>query len=399
MKKIRVVVFTVCFLMLMAVAAYAHGDMITVYKTTDNKVTYKVIPEEQLVQEKNYGWTSTVPASANTTKIPMYSADGRVSFYEPNIAAEQSTVGWHYSPRKLMYSADRRKITVPKHEITAYENVGWYIEPVGLMKKESKYRWVIKSEIQEFRNAGWMLQEYSPELYGLATQMKNYLAGKKGQYGVYVKNLKTDEYMVINDNRYAAASIIKLFVMAETYNEIAYGSFAKTDTINRYLNSMITVSDNYSSNYLVKTIGKGNYYNAFKAENAHNRSLGCYNTVHNSLFIGYGDYVSYGKNVVSPMDCGIVLEKIYDRELVSPAASDEMLAMLKKQQRRNKIPYLLPKGTVCANKTGETSTVESDVGIVYSPNCNYIICVTTNNSPTGITDIRKLSQMTYNYFN
>lgn len=172
-----------------------------------------------------------------------------------------------------------------------------------------------------------------------------------------------------------------------------------TKDIQNRLNAMITVSDNYSSNYLVRTIGHGNYLNGFNAENAHTRSLGCTLTQHKSLFIGYGDYVSYGRNLVSPVDCGIVLERIYNGTLVNREYSNQMLSMLKNQQRRNKIPQGLPKGVVCANKTGETSTVESDIAIVYSPNCDYIICVTTNESPTGITDIRKISQMTYNYFN
>lgn len=76
-----------------------------------------------------------------------------------------------------------------------------------------------------------------------------------------------------------------------------------------------------------------------------------------------------------------------------------MLSLLKNQQRRTKIPYSLPKGTVCANKTGETDSVQSDVGIVYSSGADYIICVLTNNAPTGMQDIRQISKIVYDYFN
>ena len=134
-------------------------------------------------------------------------------------------------------------------------------------------------------------------------------------------------------------------------------------------------------------------------ENNFFKSIGCVNTIHQSLFSGYGDYVSYGKNSVSPVDCGILLEKIYNGALISEEYSNEMLNLLKQQTRRNKIPYPLPQGTVCANKTGETSTVQSDVGIVYSPACDYIICVITNNARSGINDIRAISKLTYDYFN
>ena len=102
---------------------------------------------------------------------------------------------------------------------------------------------------------------------------------------------------------------------------------------------------------------------------------------------------------MSPYDCGLLLEKIYKGTLISPEYSSEMLSLLKQQKRRNKIPYLLPDDVVCANKTGETSNIQSDVGIVFSPACDYIICVITNNAGSGISDIRNISEITYRYFN
>ena len=109
--------------------------------------------------------------------------------------------------------------------------------------------------------------------------------------------------------------------------------------------------------------------------------------------------MAYGYSRISPYDCGLILEQIYRRTLVSPEASDEMLSLLKQQTRQHKIPYKLPEGTVCANKTGETSKIENDVAIVYSPGCDYIICVLTNDAPSGIYDVRDISEMTYQYFN
>ena len=168
--------------------------------------------------------------------------------------------------------------------------------------------------------------------------------------------------------------------------------------ISKLLKNMITVSDNLSSNLLVKTLGHGDYKRGFDIENANSFRVGCVKTQHKSLFIGYGDYVSYGSNLVSPLDCGIMLENIYNGKLVSKEYSADMLGLLKGQQRRNKIPYPLPFGTVTGNKTGETSTVESDVAVVFSPSCDYIICVLSNGSASGINGIRKISRMTYDYF-
>jgi hypothetical protein len=77
----------------------------------------------------------------------------------------------------------------------------------------------------------------------------------------------------------------------------------------------------------------------------------------------------------------------------------DRLSLTYTQELTNKIPNPLPQGTVTANKTGETSRIESDVAIVFSPKCDYIICVLTNDSPSGIEDIRHISKLTYDYFN
>ena len=271
--------------------------------------------------------------------------------------------------------------------------------PTALMTNGSSEEYVPVSEINDRRYAGWLIKDYSYGLDDLSSQIKGYISGQNGRWGIYINNLNTGEFAVINDGQYSSASIIKLFVMASVYNEISYGGIEKTPYVSNLLRQMITASDNYSSNLLVKTIGNGNYENGFNGENAHTYSIGALNTQHKSLFIGYGDYVSYGINLVSPLDCGIVLEKIYKGTLVSEEYSAEMLDLLKNQQRRWKIPQPLPRGTVTANKTGETKTVESDVAIVYSPACDYIICVLTNNASDGIGGIRQISKMTYNYFN
>jgi len=360
----------------------------------------------------------------------MYAADGRVIVVSQAEADAYNKVGWYYEPVKEMYAADGRSIVIYRAEADAYRQVGWYDapvtvmhaldgrkvivydkdvplwescdwykEPVALMTKDGVPRCVMMSELGTYRAEGWNISRHYSSLYGLGTQIEQYMKGKSGKYGVYIKNLSTGDSLIINDGQFSAASIIKLFVMAGTYNEIYSGNIQYDDTIKSYLSAMISWSDNYSSNRLVKAIGGGNYFQGFERENAFSHLTGCINTRHKSLFSGYGDYVSYGNNLVSPLDCGILLEKIYDGTLVCSEYSSEMLSLLKSQQRRNKIPHLLPKGTICANKTGENDRVQSDVGIVYSPNCDYIICVITNYSPTGIGDIRQISDMTYKFFN
>ena len=63
---------------------------------------------------------------------------------------------------------------------------------------------------------------------------------------------------VIDDQPMQAASLIKLFIMGTVYEN--YESLSETygaDTLNSYLNSMITVSDNDAANKLVNMLGDG----------------------------------------------------------------------------------------------------------------------------------------------
>ena len=60
-----------------------------------------------------------------------------------------------------------------------------------------------------------------------------------------------------------------------------------------------------------------------------------------------------------------------------------MRKLLLAQTRRWKIPSGIPSGIKVANKTGETSSVEHDMAIVYGKKKDYIICVFSN---TGSED-------------
>src|SRR5207248_5148937 len=54
------------------------------------------------------------------------------------------------------------------------------------------------------------------------------------------------------------------------------------------------------------------------------------------------------------------------RQLISPAASDRMLARLERQQINDRLPAQLPGGVVVAHKTGNLSGVTHDAGVIYT---------------------------------
>lgn len=102
----------------------------------------------------------------------------------------------------------------------------------------------------------------------------------------------------------------------------------------------------------------------------------------------------------SAKDAGILLEKIYKGTCVSKKYSQEMLNLLLRQTKRYKIPSGLPAGTKVANKTGETSSYQHDVAIVYGPKTNYVVCIFSNTGESAsVAGIRNLSAAIYNYLN
>ncbi len=242
-------------------------------------------------------------------------------------------------------------------------------------------------------------------LEGLKARVQQSLSGASGNWSVYVKNLDTNEYFVINNQAMYSASTIKLFVMEAVYQQIEDGKMAQTADVDKLLHDMITVSDNESMNELVRRLG-GSRNNQLGASVFHEyiASQG-YTSTHlgATLQPSFTPLTYYGgRTVTSAMDCGRLLEKIYRGENVSTAASSQMLDLLLGQTFQYKIPAGLPEGTIVGNKTGENDKAQNDTAIVYSPNCNYVICVFSSigtSTYANVIKIREISSIVYQYFN
>jgi len=389
-KRILTILFILVAIFILTGTFLSHHIFADMYNITGEKIKVFSFNMENY-REK--GWYE-----APVTKV--YATENKSEIiYTSNLGNYKSN-GWYEKPVTCLFNTDGESKTVYTSESKNFIANGWYTEPVALMiNKDNKEEYIPVSEISSKRNDGWFIKEFNFGLGELKEQIKEYTGKSTDKIGLYIKNLTTKDTLVLNDSSHRSASVIKLFQMAALYSEIEKGNLENNDYIHKYMDPMITLSDNFSSNYVVNIIGQGNYKNGFDTENRFAKSIGCYATQHLSLFLGCGYFTSLGSNRTSPYDCGILLEKIYNRTLVSPNYSDEMLNLLKRQTRREKIPYYLPDDTVIANKTGETDTLQNDVGIVYSPGCDYIICIFTNGLANGIETIRQISRITYDYFN
>lgn len=339
--------------------------------------------------------------------FPMRRENSQVSVLRaPVPSADDITTSPSPSPSIVLVKSDGFQIEVsnPNGGELIYDYGNLAEQPyVTVYSTDGRTKIIRPYDVEEYESVGWM--EEMPEKEGL-TDLNNsiteYISEIPGEWGVYIKRLDTNEYLSINERQYSGASLIKLFTMAAVYNEIAAGSIQKTDDIRESLSLMITESSNIDCNELTEALGGGDAVKGFEVENRNTGAIGCKNTIHQSELVdGTGETTFVGFNRTSPADCARVLELIYKRKLVSESASDEMLDLLKRQERTWKIPSGLPEGTMTANKTGETDTVEADAAIVYSPACDYVICVIGNGdiSSQGVENIQTVSKMTYEYFN
>ena len=236
------------------------------------------------------------------------------------------------------------------------------------------------------------------EMIALKVQLDDLLSEMDSKWGITVQNLSTDEKIncvnkVTADTPMVAASLIKLFIMGAVYEQIENGKIAENNVTEK-LKEMITVSDNASANELTALLGDGDAASGMAIVNDFAKRIGCTGTAFNRLMLEENGKQNY----TTTNDCTLILRQIYDGKCVSEESSKKMLSLLSAQTRKNKIPAALPKGTSSANKTGELAGFsECDVAIVYTPNCDYILCVMCEpkNNSAAISAIQNISKIVY----
>ena len=252
----------------------------------------------------------------------------------------------------------------------------------------------------------------------LKPQLESMLSGYEGQWSVYVKNLDTEEEILLNNTPLYSASLIKAFVMADTYanmdqvltNEAAYmktdvSNAAVKEKVDNLLWNMITVSDNESCNELGRLQSeKHDFLDGAEKVNEYIRKEGYTDTTYQStLHPSASQKLSLGgHNTTTVKDCGLLLERIYKGECVSKEASESMLNLLKNQQNTVKIPAGISDDVSIANKTGETDEDQHDIAIVYGPKTTYILCIMSQDwksEAEAITCIQNISRTVYSYLN
>ena len=241
-------------------------------------------------------------------------------------------------------------------------------------------------------------------------RIQSAIQGFPGTVSLYAKNLDTGaSYELRADAPVPTASTIKLPIMVELFAEAeeakfywnqklelsdqdkVSGSGVLTELsggdllpIRDLMHLMIVVSDNTATNLILDRIG-GNAVNRRMAQ------LGLTQTavMRKIMQTKPESFTEEGKKPGNdrwgtgrscPRDMVVILEKLYRGQLVSKAASEEMINVLKRQRDLQGVGRDMTD-TVVASKSGALDHLRSEAAIVYSAHGPVAMSITVNNIP------------------
>jgi beta-lactamase class A len=145
---------------------------------------------------------------------------------------------------------------------------------------------------------------------------------------------------------------------SEDSDEETYRAIGMRMTLRALCDAMITVSSNLAANTLIETLGVKNIQRTVERLGAGGMQV----------LRGVGDQTAFEAGLNNTTDArGLLtlLTKLARSEVVHPAASAEMIAILKRQAPNDGIPAGLPPDTIVAHKTGTITKIHHDAGIIY----------------------------------
>jgi beta-lactamase class A len=246
--------------------------------------------------------------------------------------------------------------------------------------------------------------------------VKAKIQGFAGRVSLYAKNLDSGAtYALRADEPVRTASTIKLPIMVECFWEAGEGKLKLSEPLTLtqgekvsgsgiledlsdgdrlplrdMIDLMIVLSDNTATNLILNRIG-GNAVNARMAQlglqhtRVMRKILGDRNDL-KPVPSGVTDEGAkpenkkWGIGRSSPHEMVTILEKLYKGELVSKDASQEMIAILKKQRDQDGMGRDM-KDVEIAHKSGALDALRSDVGIIYSKRGAIAMAITVDDMP------------------
>jgi beta-lactamase class A len=241
----------------------------------------------------------------------------------------------------------------------------------------------------------------------LDKRVREEVAKFKGKVSLFAKNLDTGAvYDFGGDERVQTASTIKVAIMIEAFARVAEGKAKWTDelvltkdikaggsgillvftdglrlTFRDAVTLMMVLSDNTATNLVIDKL-------TADAINSRMESLGIKETRLMRRVFGGGESIEgkkednkrFGLGRTTPREMVMLVEKLDRGEIISPAASKEMIDLMKREQGTNGIwrgEWKVTKAT----KSGALDALRSNVGILYHPRGRIVMSITCYDIP------------------
>ena len=250
----------------------------------------------------------------------------------------------------------------------------------------------------------------------LLTALRARIGTFQGTVSLYAKNLDTGDTVGIRaSDPVRTASTIKLPILTAVFDQVAAGKAKWSELLKvtpqdkvsgsgiigtelsdgvqlplrDVAHLMIVLSDNTATNMILERISAD-------AVNSYLDKIGIKTTRSMRKVRGDGmqlkaaegwsaagklqENQKYGIGKSSPLDMVTILEKLERGEIVSPEASKEIIAILKRCQDSAGVRRHLA-GVTIANKTGALDALRSEVALVYSKGGRIAMAITADEMP------------------
>ncbi|MFH0855829.1 MAG: serine hydrolase [Candidatus Omnitrophota bacterium] len=274
---------------------------------------------------------------------------------------------------------------------------------------------------KDYRKQQAILEKRREDWLRLKEALANKVNGFKGRVGLVVKDLDKGWEIAFNkDAPVPSASLVKLPIMLACFyadqdkkislqdtirikpSDIVSGSrvlgaepVGAAFTVEELFEPMITQSDNAAANVLIDYLG-------FDALNSYFKRIGLKDTNIVRKMMDFSERREGKENYTTAGDMAFMLEKLYYGNFLNTDISLKCLRLLGEQKINDRIPRKLPSGTFVMHKTGLEKYVCHDVGIVYTDNGNFLICVLVKHQDKTAARAKKfisgVALAVYSYF-
>lgn len=255
----------------------------------------------------------------------------------------------------------------------------------------------------------------------------------KGKAAIAVKHLKNGKSFYLHAGEpMPTASLIKLAVMIETYQQASEGKVNLSDratlheadkvpgsgiltehfsegatfSLRDAVRLMIAFSDNTATNLVLDKIGIAATGKRMETWDFPNTRIHAKSFRGDTTSIAPDRTKRFGLGSTTAREMVEILEKLESGKFVSPEACKEMLEHLKKCNDQDKFTRFLPAKTVVAHKTGSVADIRTDAGILYLPSGPVALCVLTEKNEDkswrpdnpGNLLCAKVAKEVYDYF-